>query len=89
MKVVAAPDFEITVETIDAENQTPVKGMHVLLHPYRATTDERGQARIKVAKGRYNLAISGFKYAAYRDVIEADDDLVLRAEMATGMPRTP
>jgi hypothetical protein len=41
----------------------------VLLHPYRALTDERGMAKIKVAKGRYRLFISGFNYIAYQDIM--------------------
>ena len=36
------PDHEVTVEAFDSEKQTPIKGAHVLLHPYRALTDERG-----------------------------------------------
>ena len=64
IKVVSPPDHEVTVEAFDSEKQAPIKGAHVLLHPYRALTDERGMAKIKVAKGRYKLFVSGFNTLA-------------------------
>ena len=62
VKVVSPPDYEVTVEAFDSEKQTPIKGAHVLLHPYRALTDENGVAKVKVAKGTYELYVSGFDY---------------------------
>ena len=42
VKVVTPPDYEVTVEAFDGQKQTPIKGANVLLHPYRALTDEMG-----------------------------------------------
>ena len=81
IKVVSPPDHEVTVEAFDSEKQAPIKGAHVLLHPYRALTDERGMAKIKVAKGRYKLFVSGFNYVGYQDIIEVAGDLTMRAEL--------
>jgi hypothetical protein len=81
IKVVSPPDHEVTVEAFDNEKQAPIKGAHVLLHPYRALTDERGMAKIKVAKGRYRLFVSGFNYIAYQDFIEVAGDVTMRAEL--------
>jgi hypothetical protein len=72
----------VTVEAFDSETQTPIKGAHVLLHPYRALTDERGVAKVKVAKGRYKLFVSGFQYIAYQNIIDVAGDVATRAELA-------
>jgi hypothetical protein len=81
IRVVGPPDHEVTVEAFDREKQAPIKGAHVLLHPYRALTDVRGTAKIKVAKGRYRLFVSGFNYIAYQDIIEVAGDVTMRAEL--------
>jgi hypothetical protein len=81
VKVVSPPDHEVTVAALDRETQTPIKGAHVLLHPYRALTNERGVAKVKVAKGRYNLFVSGFNYIAYESIIDVAGDVTTRAEL--------
>jgi hypothetical protein len=81
VKVVSPPDHEVTVEAIDGEKQTPIAGAHVLLHPYRALTDASGVARLKVAKGRYKLFVSGFNYIAYESIIDVAADVTTRAEL--------
>jgi hypothetical protein len=81
VKVVSPPDHEVTVEAFDSQTQTPIKGAHVLLHPYRAFTDERGVAKVKVAKGSYKLFVSGFNYIAYENIIDVADDVRTRAEL--------
>jgi hypothetical protein len=83
VKVVSPPDHEVTVEAFDSETRTPIAGAHVLLHPYRALTDENGQAKIKVAKGRYKVFVSGFQYIAYHGVIDVTGDVTARAELAS------
>jgi hypothetical protein len=82
VKVVAPPDHEVTVEAFDGDTQTPIRGAHVLLHPYRALTDERGVAKVKVAKGRYTLFVSGFNYIGHERIIDVTSDVTARAELA-------
>jgi hypothetical protein len=82
VKVVAPPDHEVTVEAFDGDRQAPIKGAHVLLHPYRAITDERGVAKVKVAKGRYTLFVSGFNYIGHERIIDVTSDVTARAELA-------
>jgi hypothetical protein len=89
LKIVAAPDFEVTVEAYDSEKQARVKGVHVLLHPYRALTDENGVARIKVAKGTYKLHVSGFQYLPHRQIINVTSDVSTRAELVVAPPDSP
>src|SRR5215471_16140103 len=81
IRVVSPPDHEVTVEAIDGEKQTPIAGAHVLLHPYRALTDGSGVARLKVAKGRYRLFVSGFNYIAHEAIIDVAADVTTRAEL--------
>jgi hypothetical protein len=82
VKIVDPPDHEVTVEAFDRETRTPIKGAHVLLHPYRTFTDEGGVAKVKVAKGRYKLFVSGFNYAAWENIIDVAGDITTRAELA-------
>jgi hypothetical protein len=72
----------VTVEAFDGDTQTPIKGAQVLLHPYRALTDERGVAKVKVAKGRYTLFVSGFNYIGHERIIDVTSDVTTRAELA-------
>jgi hypothetical protein len=81
VKVVSAPDHEVTVEAFDSEKRTPIEGVHVLLHPYRALTDANGVAKVKVAKGRYTLFVSGFNYIAHEAIIDVVGDVTARAEL--------
>jgi hypothetical protein len=82
VKVVAAADHEVTVEAFDVENGAPIKGAHVLLHPYRALTDNNGMANVRVAKGVYKLFVSGFNYIAYENVIDVASNMAIRAGLA-------
>src|ERR1700687_3103467 len=50
---------------------------------YRALTDERGMAKLKVAKGRYKLFVSGFQYIAYQGIIDVTGDVTARAELTS------
>jgi hypothetical protein len=81
VRVVEPPDHEVTVEAFDGDTQTPIKGAHVLLHPYRALTDECGVAKVKVAKGRYTLFVSGFNYIGHERIINVTSDVTARAEL--------
>ena len=81
VRVVEPPDHEVTVEAFDSEQQIPIKGAHVLLHPYRALTDERGVAKVKVAKGRYTLVVSGFNYMGHESIIDVTSDVKARADL--------
>jgi hypothetical protein len=62
VRVVTAPDCEVTVRAVDREKQTPIKGARVVMHPYRAVTDDNGIARVSVARGQYDILVSGSQY---------------------------
>jgi hypothetical protein len=82
VRVVSAPECLLTVLAIDMESQTPVKGAKVVVHPYRAVTDERGVAEVRVPKGEYRLFVSGGDYFPFRSDGEVKTDITIRAELA-------
>jgi hypothetical protein len=82
IKVVGLPDCELTVVACDRATQTPIKGAHVLLHPYRTSTDETGVAKVKVVRGRYKLHVSGFNYIPCENTIDIEGDVATRVELA-------
>ena len=82
VRVVPAPEHVLTVVARDAETQTPVEGVKVVVHPYHAVTDERGVAVVKVPKGKYRLYVSGRNYTAFRRDGEVKADVTIRVELA-------
>jgi hypothetical protein len=88
VRVVAPPDCEVTVEAFDRDKQTPIKGAHVTMHPYRAVTDEHGVARVKVTKGRYDIYVSASKYVSISTSAEVAADMITRAELDADRPWT-
>ena len=82
VRVVPTPECVLTVEAIDMESQTPVEGAKVVVHPYRAFTDERGVAQVRVPKGEYRLFVSGKNYFPFCRDGEVETDIAIRAELA-------
>ena len=82
VRVVPTPDCVLTVEAIDLESLTPVEGAKVVVHPYRAFTDERGMAEVKVPKGEYRLFVSGRGHFPFQSQCEVNTDMTIRAQLA-------
>ena len=85
VRVVPTPECLLTVVAIDVESQTPVKGAKVVVHPYKAFTDERGVAEVRVPKGEYRLFVSGRNYFPFRSDGEVKTDVTIRAELALNL----
>jgi hypothetical protein len=81
VRVVNHPEFVVRVETIDGVSQTPLSGARVVIHPYKAITDERGIAEVRVAKGAYNLFVSQTSYVTFGLPVEVTGDMTARAEL--------
>lgn len=81
VRVVPAPSCLLTVAAQDAESRAPVEGARVVAHPYRAITDERGAARLRVPVGTYRLFVSGRGYVPFRFDGEVKADTTVRAEL--------
>jgi hypothetical protein len=86
VRVVSAPDCEVTVNVVDRESQAPVKGARVVMHPYRAVTDTNGMAKIKVTRGPYDIVVSGSKYLPAGTHVEVTADMVTCAELDADQP---
>jgi hypothetical protein len=71
----------VTVEAVDRESQIPVAGARVVMHPYKAVTDERGVAEVRVAKGSYRLFVSQMKYVTFGVPLDVTADVTTRAEL--------
>ena len=80
--VVAQPDYLVTIEAVDQADQAPLSGARIVMHPYRAVTDERGVARVRVAKGAYQLFVSLTRYVTLGLPIDVTADVTARAELA-------
>jgi hypothetical protein len=81
VRVVKQPDCLVTVEAVDAVSQTPLCGAHLVMHPYRAVTDERGIAEVRVATGAYRLFVSYSRYLTFALPVEVTADTTVRAEL--------
>ena len=51
------------------------------MHPYKAVTDERGVARVRVAKGAYKLFVSQTRYLTLGLPVEVAADMTTQAEL--------
>jgi hypothetical protein len=86
VRVVGAPDCEVTVRAVDREKQIPIKGACVVMHPYRVVTDENGIAKIRVARGQYDILVSGSQYMAACASVEVTADMTTSAELDADQP---
>ena len=86
VRVVAAPDCEVTVNVIDRESHAPIAGARVVIHPYRAVTDRNGMARVQVGRGQYDVVVSGKRYLPSCIAIEATTDVTITAELDADRP---
>jgi hypothetical protein len=86
VRVVSAPDCEVTVSAVARERQTPIKGARIVMHPYRAVTDENGIARVKVSRGQYDLLVSGSKYLPVCTSIDVSADMATSVALEADQP---
>ena len=88
VRVVTSPDCEVTVRAVDREEQTPIKGARVVMHPYRAVTDDNGIAKVRVARGQYDILVSGSQYLPACASVEVTADMITSAELDADQPWT-
>ena len=86
VRVVAAPECEVTVKAVDRETQAPIKGARIVMHPYRAVTDDSGIAKVRVAKGQYDILVSGHRYLQACASVEVTADMSTSAELDADQP---
>jgi hypothetical protein len=81
VRAVPESDYRLTVIAIERRSQAPVKGAKVVVHPYRALTDEHGVAELDLPRGRYRVFVSGRDCFPLRLDGELAADTTLRAEL--------
>jgi hypothetical protein len=86
VRVVPFPDCEVTVRAVDREKQTPIAGARVVMHPYRAVTDDNGIAKVRVARGQYDILVSGARYLPACVSLEVTADMITSAELDADRP---
>ena len=89
VRVVSPPDCEVTVRAADRETHAPIQGARVVMHPYRAVTDENGIAKVRVTRGRYDILVSGSKYLPVCASVEVTADMITSAELDFDEPWEP
>lgn len=82
VRVVSAPACRLTVVAVDAGSGVPVAGARVVAHPYRAVTDARGVAELRVPAGAYRLFVSGRGSTPFRFDGDVRTDRTIRAALA-------
>ncbi len=82
VRAVPPPQCRVTVVALDHESRSPIEGAKVVLHPYRARTNERGVAEVRVPKGEYRLFVSGGDYFPFRKDFEVTSDVAITARLA-------
>ena len=81
VRVVGHPECLLTIESVDKVTQAPLSGARVVMHPYRVGTHEDGVARVRVAKGMYQLFVSQTNYLTCGLPVEVTADMTARVEL--------
>jgi hypothetical protein len=84
--VVPAPEFDVVIQVVDREQQTPIMSATVVMHPYRAVSDETGVARFRAARGDYRIMVSGSKYLPARTDVSVPGEVFSTAELQKEPP---
>jgi hypothetical protein len=71
----------MTIEAVDSVSQLPLRGARVVMHPYRAVTNEHGVAELRVAKGTYKLFVSQPRYVTYGLAMAVDRDVTAKVQL--------
>jgi hypothetical protein len=86
VRAVVPADCIVRIEAVDREEEQPLPNMSVVMHPYRAMTNERGMAEIKVAKGTYSVFVSGRGYYPVQRDLKVTQDITTRASLEAEPP---
>lgn len=81
VRAVSCPECLVTVAVVDKDSQVPLPGARVVMHPFRAVTDDRGIAELRVAKGAYTLFASQTRYLTFGLPVEVTADMTASAEL--------
>jgi hypothetical protein len=75
------PDHVATVEVVDTHLKTPLGNAFIFLDRRRASTDEKGIARIEVSAGTHVLQVARDHYQPLEVTVEVTGDSTITAEL--------
>ena len=81
VRAVPQPDCLLRVVAVDGRSRIPIPGAKVVIHPYRALTNEDGVAEFRVPKGAHRLFVSGRDRFPFRSDGEISTDVTIQAEL--------
>ena len=81
VRAVSHQDCLVRVEVVDKDSRAPLPGARVVMHPFRALTDDRGFAQLRVATGAYTLFVSQTRYLTFGLSVEVTADMTASAEL--------
>ena len=77
-RTVRPPEHRVTVTVCDRDTETPLANAEVRVGIYRGETDARGEARVEVRAGSYDLYVRKAGYAPHTDSVWVSGDVTLR-----------
>jgi hypothetical protein len=80
-RTVQRPEHTVVVEVKERESGAPLEGVGVFLGIYRAATDARGRAELKLPKGAYTLAVRRRGFEAPSLSVAVDRELTFSLQM--------
>lgn len=86
IRVVSRPECLVTVAVVDKDSRVALPGARVVMHPFRAVTDDRGFAELRVATGAYTLFVSQTRYLTLGLPVEVTADMTASAELCLEPP---
>lgn len=81
VRTVAEAECRLTVIAVGRDSLQPVNGARVVVHPYRAATDDRGIAELDLPLGRYRLFVTGRGFLPQRLDGELTEAATVRVEL--------
>ena len=84
---VEPPEHTVVVEVVREDSGDPIEKVEVRMGIYRASTDERGMARLELRPGEFKLVASKPGFATDPATVEVNGDLDIRVE-ARHVPET-
>ena len=76
------PDHSLTIRVLEKVTQSPLPNVEVRLGVYRASSDDRGLAKIELPKGNYPLNVWKVGYQHFSAVLDVVDSLTVDVEIA-------
>lgn len=78
------PDYTVIVKVFQKDTNVPIKAAVVSMLPYRAESNAKGLAKLKVPKGRYELDVfKGSDYKMFRTIVEVSTNVELEAGLVS------